>query len=70
MSASGIAGFPALHDLNHLTIFADHDKTGIFAARKCAARLFKAGIKGVMKYPSSLGDDWNCYLQKGTNNVS
>jgi putative DNA primase/helicase len=70
MSAPGIAGFPALHGLNHLTIFADHDEAGILAARKCAARLFKAGINGGMKYPSSSGDDWNCYLQKGTNNVS
>jgi putative DNA primase/helicase len=68
-SAQGVAGFPAIHGLKHLTIFADHDDAGIVAARKCAARLVTAGIKGGVKYPSTLGDDWNCYLQKGTNNV-
>jgi putative DNA primase/helicase len=67
MSAQGVAGFPAIHGLDHLTIFSDHDEAGICGARKCAARLFKAGIKGGIKYPSSPGDDWNGYLQKGTN---
>ncbi|WP_291577048.1 toprim domain-containing protein [Bradyrhizobium sp.] len=68
-SARGIHRFPAIHGVHHLTIFADHDDPGIAAARKCGARLLKAGIKGGIKYPSTPGDDWNCYLQKGTHNV-
>jgi len=69
MSAQGIAGFPAIHGLDHLIVFADHDKAGIVAAQTCAARMVSAGIKGAIKYPSKRGDDWNCYLQKGTNSV-
>jgi putative DNA primase/helicase len=69
MSAQGIAGFPPVHGLTHLTIFADHDEAGIAAAHKCAARMVEAGIKGRITYPATNGDDWNCYLNKGTKNA-
>jgi putative DNA primase/helicase len=59
LSAPGIAGFPIIKGLNHLTIFADHDAAGIKAARTCAARYKDNSMNGEIKYPPVLGTDWN-----------
>jgi putative DNA primase/helicase len=59
LSAGGIAGFPAINGLNHLTIFADHDAVGIKAAKTCAARYKDRSMNGEIKYPPVLGTDWN-----------
>jgi putative DNA primase/helicase len=64
MSAPGIAGFPALHGLSHLTIFADHDQAGIKAAKACARRYQEHGIDAEVRYPDQTGDDWNSFLLK------
>ena len=69
LSAQGIADFPSLDGLMHLTIFADHDKTEITAAEKCAARLHRRGMVGKIAYPPTPGDDWNSYLQHGGADV-
>jgi putative DNA primase/helicase len=66
MSAPGIAGFPALHGLNHLTIFADHDEAGLKAAKNCASRYQKRGINAEVRLPQKAGDDWNSFLLKET----
>jgi putative DNA primase/helicase len=62
LSAGGIAGFPILKCLEHLTIFADHDKAGIKAAIACARHYQKNGIKVEVRHPTRSGDDWNAYL--------
>jgi hypothetical protein len=67
MSAPGIAAFPALHGLNHLTIFADHDDAGLGAATNCARRYQKIGIDADVRYPPNAGDDWNSFLLKGNS---
>lgn len=35
LSAGGIAAFPIIPSIKHLTIFADYDEAGLRAARKC-----------------------------------
>jgi hypothetical protein len=62
LSAGGIAGFPIINGLEHLTIFADHDKAGIRAAVACARHYQKNGIKVEVRRPTRPGDDWNAYL--------
>ena len=64
LSAPSVAGFPVIHSLNHLTIFADHDDAGISAARKCASRYLAAGIKGEIHHPTPVGWDWNDHLMR------
>jgi putative DNA primase/helicase len=62
LSAGGIAGFPIINGLQHLTIFADHDKAGIRAAVACARHYQQNGIKVEVRHPTSPGDDWNSFL--------
>ena len=62
LSTGGIAGFPIINGLEHLTIFADHDRAGIRAAVACARQYQKNSIEVEVRYPTSLGDDWNSYL--------
>ena len=62
LSTGGIAGFPIISGLKHLTIFADHDKAGVRAAVDCARRYQKNGIEVDLRHPTSPGDDWNSYL--------
>jgi hypothetical protein len=68
LSARGIAGFPIIKGLEHLTIFADHDRSGIEAAHECASQYFKAKINGEILHPTLLGSDWNCYLKEESQN--
>jgi hypothetical protein len=64
LSASGVASLPIIHGVKFLHIFADHDKAGISAARRCWRRYEKAGIGVEVRYPPDLGTDWNDYLRK------
>jgi hypothetical protein len=62
MSAPGIAGFPVIQGLKHLTIFADHDRAGLDAARMCGGRYAKAGVEVQIRHPLKVSTDWNQYL--------
>jgi hypothetical protein len=66
MSAQGIAGFPAIRGITHLTIFADHDEAGLKAAKNCARRYQKNGIDATIHHPREPGGDWNSFLLKET----
>jgi hypothetical protein len=41
-----------------LTVFADHDPTGLAAARECAQRWANAGLKAIVRTPKTAGRDW------------
>lgn len=43
IDAGNLRAFPLLHGIEALTIFADHDDTGLTAARECARRWLAAG---------------------------
>jgi putative DNA primase/helicase len=58
-SAGAIKAFPVLSGIECLTILADHDKTGLGAARDCARAWARAGCEAVVTYPPQLGADWN-----------
>ncbi len=62
LSAQGIAGFPIIKGLDHLTIFADHDDAGLRAAFKCGSRYRKAGIEAEVRFPPKVDADWNDHL--------
>jgi putative DNA primase/helicase len=62
LSAGGIAAFPVISSIKHLTIFADYDEAGIQAARKCNSLYKKAGIEVEVRCPPNVGADWNDYL--------
>jgi hypothetical protein len=66
MSASGIAGFPVICGITHLTIFADHDEAGLAVAENCAWRYQKNGIDAAIHHPREPGDDWNSFLLEET----
>ena len=66
MSAPGIAGFPVIRGITHLTIFADHDEAGLKAAKNCARRYQKNGIDAAVRHPREPGGDWNSFLLKET----
>ena len=62
MSKDGIADFPTISNVKHLTIFADHDKPGLDAACECGRRYAKARIEVEVRYPPKAKTDWNDYL--------
>jgi putative DNA primase/helicase len=62
LSAGGVAAFPVIPGIKHLTIFADYDEAGVQAARKCYWRYKKAGIEVEVRCPPNVGVDWNDYL--------
>jgi putative DNA primase/helicase len=64
LSAGGIAAFPIIPSIKHLTIFADYDVVGVQAARKCYYRFKKAGIEVEVRCPPNFDTDWNDYLNK------
>jgi hypothetical protein len=66
MSAPGIASFPGIRCIIHLTIFADHDEAGLKAAKNCARRYQKNGIDAEVHHPREPGDDWNSFLLRET----
>jgi hypothetical protein len=59
-SAGGIEQFPVLPDIQHLTIFADNDAsgTGQRAAKICAERWLRAGIRADIYTTREVGTDW------------
>jgi hypothetical protein len=59
---AGLASFPVLSGIEHLTIFADHDEPGLKAARACAERWGAAGKTGRIVHPKQPGSDWNDVL--------
>jgi hypothetical protein len=64
-SGHGIAQFPVLPGIRHLTIFADYDEAGLRAAEECYWRYKNAGVPIEVRHPSTLGTDWNDYLREG-----
>ena len=65
-SAGGIAKFPVLDGIEHLTIFADADDSGVGlrAAESCARRWREAGREVEITLPP-IGKDWLDALTKG-----
>ena len=64
LSDGGVANFPNISGLEHLTIFADHDAPGLSAAHRCARRYASAGTNAEIRHPPKTGTDWNDYLVK------
>jgi putative DNA primase/helicase len=58
IDAGNVAQFPVLAGIECLTIFADHDKAGLDAARKCAGRWQAAEREARIVPPSTAGNDW------------
>lgn len=57
IDASNLAQFPVLPGVDALTIFADHDETGLRAARACARRWADAGREASLVIPTRSGAD-------------
>ena len=57
-SAGAIATFPVLAGIETLTLFADHDPTGLSAAQRCAERWQAAGCEVFIRWPKGLGRDY------------
>jgi putative DNA primase/helicase len=58
LSASGIAKFPVLAGIEALTVFTDHDATGMAAAAECASRWDGAGKDVTRIIPALEGTDF------------
>ena len=58
MSANGISKFPVLAGIEALTVFADHDATGVAAAAECASRWDGAGKDVTRIIPALEGSDF------------
>jgi hypothetical protein len=56
MSKDGIADFPMISNLKHLTFFADHDKPGLDAARECGPPIGKVWRRGGSSIPAKSKD--------------
>jgi putative DNA primase/helicase len=59
LSAGGMKAFPVLAGIEVLWIAADHDRTGILAARECACRWQQAGREVIIVVPRVQGIDLN-----------
>jgi hypothetical protein len=57
-SAGCIRTFPVLAGIEHLTIFADFDATGLDAAMTCAQRWRDAGRDAVVRRRNKPGADY------------
>ncbi len=57
IDASNLAQFPVLPGVDALTIFGDHDETGLRAARACARRWADAGREASLVIPTRSGAD-------------
>ena len=57
IDASNLAQFPVLPGVDALTIFGDHDETGLRAARACARRWADAGREANLVIPTQSGAD-------------
>jgi hypothetical protein len=64
-SAGALRGLPLLPGVEALTIFADHDETGVgeAAAAACAERWANAGVEVTIATPIKTGQDFNDCLQ-------
>jgi putative DNA primase/helicase len=69
LSAGGIAAFPIIPSIKHLTIFADYDNAGLQGARKCYWRYENAGIEVEVRCPPKFDTDWNDYLLEESYNA-
>lgn len=58
LSASIMKGFPVLPDVDHLVVFADHDKSGVEAANAAGARWHEAGRHVTLTMPEKSGVDF------------
>ncbi|MES0171282.1 toprim domain-containing protein [Mesorhizobium sp. M0006] len=58
LSAGGIAKFPVLAGVEALTVFTDHDASGIAAAAECASRWDGAGKDVTRIIPALKGTDF------------
>lgn len=58
-SAGAIRTFPVLAGIEGLNIFADHDPTGLEAARACGRRWAEAEREAALIHPRGDGLDWN-----------
>jgi hypothetical protein len=61
-SSGAIARLPVLSGIGSLTIYADHDRVGIDAARAVAERWAEAGVEAEIIYPPRAGSDWNDWV--------
>jgi hypothetical protein len=57
-SAGAIRTLELIPGVEALTIFADHDPTGLAAARECAQRCADAGCAATVRTPKTAGRDW------------
>jgi hypothetical protein len=60
-TAGGIAAFPVLDGIDHLTVFGDNDYsgTGQAAAETVERRWLQAGQECRVRWPKTPGHDWN-----------
>ena len=58
LSAGTMAAFPVLSGIEALTVYADHDTTGISAANTCGERWHTAGREVTIAAPPSVGADF------------
>lgn len=59
LSAGTLRSLPVLPGVSRLLIFADHDLTGLDAARTVARRWAAAGLTARVRYPEARGHDFN-----------
>jgi len=64
LSASIMKGFPVLAHVDHLAVFADHDKAGVEAANAVGARWHAAGSRVSLTMPEQLGADFADIVQE------
>ncbi len=57
LSAGGVAAFPVLREIEHLTVCADSDAAGIKAGRTLCRRYAEAGRFAEMVRPKAAGAD-------------
>jgi hypothetical protein len=57
-SAGAMRTLDPIPGVETLTVFADHDPTGLAAARECAQRWADAGLKAIVRTPKTAGRDW------------
>ena len=59
LTAGGMARFPLIPHIQHLTIFADNDDAGAQAAKSSARRYHSSGATGEIRTPPVQFKDWN-----------
>lgn len=64
LSSSIMKGFPVLSHIDHLAVFADHDKAGVEAANAAGERWHAAGRRVSLTMPKQPGADFADLLQE------